>query len=196
MANQYKDETGAQRLDEKLRQASEKRAEETKRIEQTAIAAGQNATRAEADVLQKNAETLQNAWRSGVDTTTALMGNSADQLGRAFGLSGEGAQQAAERSKRNTEVILYSGAAISKCMTEASREYFEFVRRQIESNMQRMNELWNCRTPHDVAALQTDIVRQSFEGALENGRRMADLSMKLADDAAKHIRDNMDRRAT
>jgi phasin family protein len=194
MANPHKDETGAQRFDGKLRQASEKRAEETTRIEQTAIAPGQNATRAGAEVLQKNAETLQDAWRSRVDTTTASMGNSADQLGRAFGLSGEGAQQAV--NDRSAIPKLYSsGAAISKCMTEASREYFEFVRRQIESNMQRMNELWNCRTPHDVAALQTDIVRQYFEGVLENGRRMADLSMKLADEAAKHIRENMGRAA-
>jgi phasin family protein len=191
MANPHKDETGAQRVDEKLRQAGEKTAEQTRQMGQTAIDAGQDAARAGADILQKNAETIQNTWRSGLETTAALMGGSADQFNRTLGMSGEGAQQAAERSTRNTEVILYSSAAVGKCMTAVSREYFEFVRRQIENNMQRMNELWNCRTPQDFAALQTDLVRQSFEGALESSRRMADMSMKLVDDAATHIRENI-----
>jgi phasin family protein len=193
MANPRDDETAAQRVDEKLRRAGEKTAEQTRQIGQTAIDAGQDAARVGADLLQKNAEAIQNTWRSGLDTTTAVIGSSANQFSRALGMSGDGAQQAAERSARNAEVILYSSAAVGKCMTEASREYFEFVRRQFENNMQRMSDLWNCRTPHDFAALQTDLVRQSFEGALESGRRMADLSMKLADDAAKHIKENMGR---
>ncbi|HZV03726.1 MAG TPA: phasin family protein [Gemmataceae bacterium] len=194
MANPHKDETGAQRVDEKLRQAGEKTAEQTRQMGQTAIDAGQDAARAGVDLLQKNTETMQNTWRSGLDATTAVMGSSvADQLGRTPGLSSDDARQAAERSARNAEVILYSSGVVSKCMTEASREYFEFVRHQIENSMQRMSELWNCRTPQDFAALQSDLVRQSFEGALESGRRMADNSMKLADDAAKHIKENMGR---
>ncbi|WP_024515645.1 phasin family protein [Bradyrhizobium sp. Tv2a-2] len=193
MANPREDETGAQRADEKLRRAGEKTAEQARQIGQATIDAGQDAARAGADILQQNAETLKNTWRSSLDTTTTVMGSSADQLSRTLGLSGDEAQQAAERSARNTEVILYSTAAVAKCMTEASREYLEFVRRQVENNMERMNDLWRCRTPHDFTALQTDLVRQSFEGAFQSGRRMADMSLKLADDTAKHIRENMER---
>lgn len=191
--NPREDETSAQRIDEKLRRAGEKTAEQTKQIGQAALEAGQDVARAGADLLQQNAETLQNTWRFGLDTTTAVMGRSTDQLSRTLGLSGDGAQQAAERSARNTELILYSSAAVGKCVTSASREYFEFVRRQIENNMERLTDLWHCRTPQDFTALQTDLVRQSFEGALESGRRMADMSLKLADDAAKHITENMER---
>jgi phasin family protein len=191
--NPREDETNAQRVGEKFRRAGEKTAEQTKQIGQTALEAGQDVARAGADLLQQNAETLQSTWRFGLDTTTAVMGRSADQLSRTLGLSGDGAQQAAERSARNTELILYSSATVGKCVTSASREYFEFVRRQIENNMERLTDLWHCRTPQDFTALQTDLVRQSFEGALESGRRMADMSLKLADDAAKHVTENMER---
>jgi hypothetical protein len=68
-----------------------------------------------------------------------------------------------------------------------SQEYFEFVRHQIENNMNRMNELWRCRTPQDVAAVQSDLVRETVGSVLESSRRMADMSLKLADDAAKHM---------
>lgn len=193
MANPGEDRTGAEQVDDKLRRTGEKTVEQTRQIGQTVFAVGQDMARASADLLQQNAETLRNTWRFGVDTATTVMGRSADQLSRTLGFSGDEAQEAAERSARNAESVLYSSTAVTKCMTGASREYFEFVRRQIENGMDRMMELWRCRTPQDAAAVQTDLVRQSVEGALESGRRMADMSIKMADDAAKHITENMER---
>jgi phasin family protein len=67
-------------------------------------------------------------------------------------------------------------------------EYFQFVRHQLEKNMERMNELWRCRTPQDLAAVQTDFVRETMESALETGRRMADMSLRLAEDAANQMK--------
>jgi phasin family protein len=78
-------------------------------------------------------------------------------------------------------------------MDGASREYFEFVRQQIEKSMDRMNDLWSCRTPQDVAAVQSDLVRETVGSVLESSRRVADMSLKLADDAAKHMTQNMER---
>jgi len=64
----------------------------------------------------------------------------------------------------------------------------------METTMDRMNELWTCRTPHDVAAVQSDFMRETVEGAVESGRRMADMSLK-ATEAAKQMAQNMERRA-
>src|SRR4051794_27441998 len=168
-------------------------AEQTTRIGQSAAEAGQEVARAGAHLLQQNAETLQNAWRLGLDTATAVMGRSTDQLGRTLGLSGNEAQQATERSARNVESVLYTSTAATKLVSGMSREYFEFVRQQIENSMDRMNELWRCRTPQDVAAVQSDLVRETMGSVLESSRRMADMSLKLAEDAAKHMSQNMER---
>ena len=53
-------------------------------------------------------------------------------------------------------------------MDEVSREYFQMVRHQIEKNMDRMNQLWACRTPQDFAAVQTDMMRETVETAIES----------------------------
>jgi phasin family protein len=58
-----------------------------------------------------------------------------------------------------------------------------------------MNELWACRTPQDVAAVQSEFLRETVETAVQSSRRMADMSLKAADDAAKHIARDMERRA-
>jgi hypothetical protein len=59
--------------------------------------------------------------------------------------------------------------------------------------MDRMNELIRCRTPQDVAVVQSDLVRDTINNALQSSRRMADVSLKVADDAGKHISQSIER---
>ena len=217
MANPRQDEKSAKNIEDTAHRTSERTAEQTSRIgqaaaEQTArigqaaaeqttrvgqaaAEAGEEVSRVGADLLRQNAETLQNALRLGLEMATAVMGRSTDQLSRTLGLSGTEAQPATERSARNAATILHSSTAVAKGMSGMSQEYFAFVRHQIESTMNSMNELWGCRTPQDVAAVQSDFVRETVESALDSSRRMANMSLKAADDAAKHMAQNIERRA-
>lgn len=176
-----------------VRRAGEKAAEQPRRIGLAAAEATEEVAKTSANLFQQNAEFLRNTWRFGVDVATAIMGRSTDQFGRTLGLSGSEAQQATERSARNAETILYSATAASKGLNGLSQEYFEFVRRQLETSMDRMHELWRCRTPHDVVAVQSDLVGDALGSVLESSRRMADMSLKLTEDAAIHMTQNLER---
>jgi phasin family protein len=123
------------------------------------------------------------------------MGRSTEEIGRTLGVSGEGAQQATEateRSARNAQTLLHTSTVAAKAMGDVSQEYFQMVRHQLETNMEVMRELWTCRTPQDFAAVQTDLMRQNVETALESSRRIADLSRKMADEAGKQIKQSME----
>jgi len=202
MANPLQEEKSTQNMAEAARQTAERTAEQATRIGQTAAEqtarvgqataqAGEEVARVGADLLKQNAETLQNAWRFGLDMTSAVMGRSTEQIGRTLGLTGNGAQEAAERSARNTQSILYSATAASKVMSGMSQEYFALVRHQMEHGMERMNELWNCRTPQDLAAVQTDLMRDAVGSVLETSRRVADMSVKLTEDATKRMEETL-----
>jgi hypothetical protein len=193
MADQRPEEKATQKTEEAVRRTGEKAAEQTRRIGLAAAQAGEEVAQASSHVLQQNAEMLQNTWRLGVDVATSMMGRSTDQLGRTFGLEGDEAQRATERSARNAEAIMYSASAVAKGMNGVSREYFEFVRQHVERSMDRINELWRCRTPYDVAAVQTDLVRDTIRNAMDASRRMADMSLKVADDAGNHIAQSVER---
>jgi hypothetical protein len=194
MANPRQEDKTTQTAEEAFRSTSERTAEQTRIIGETAVQSGEEVVRAGADLLQQNAQTLQNALRFGLDTTTAVMGRSNDQLSRTLGLSGNEVQQATERSARNAASVLHSSAAVAKVMSDMSNDYFTFVRHQMESTMDRMNQLWGCRTPQDVAAAQSDLMRQTVESAMESARRIADMSLKAAD-AAKQSAQNIERSA-
>jgi len=180
--------------EEVIRDMGERTVEQTAQAGHSAVQAGEEVARAGADMLQQNIETLQNPWRSGLEVATKLMGRSTDQLGRTLGLSNE-AQQATERLARNAETIIQSTAVISKVMSGMSKEYFELVQHQFQSSMDRMSELSRCRTPQELAAVQTDLVREAVGSVLESTRRIADMSTKLSEDTAKRMTQNMEQMA-
>jgi phasin family protein len=192
MANPRQEEKSTQGMEDAARRTSERTAEQTGRIGQVAAETGEEVARVSANLLKQNAETVQNAWRFGLDMATAVMGRSTEQFGRTLGLSGDGVQQATERSARSAQTILYTSTAAAKVMGGMSREYLQLVRNQVEKNMDHMNELWTCRTPQDFAAVQSDMLRETVETALESSRRIADMSLKMADDAGKQINKNME----
>jgi hypothetical protein len=198
MANPRQEEKSTHGIEDTARRVGERTAEQTSRIgqaaaEQTARVAqaaaetGGEVARASATLLRQNAETFQNAWRFGLDMATTIMGRSADQFSRALGLSGDGVQQATERSARNAQAVLFTSTTAANVMGGVSQEYFQLVRHQVEMSMDRMTELWSCRTPQDVAAVQSDLMRETVGTVLESSHRMADMSLKLADDAGKQI---------
>ncbi|PWT91670.1 phasin family protein [Bradyrhizobium sp. PMVTL-01] len=193
MANPRQEEKSTQSAEDTIRRAGERTAEQTRRIGLATAEAGEEVAQASSHLLRQNTEMLQNTWRFGVEMAAAMMGRSTDQLGRTFGLTGNEAQQAAERSVRNAEAIMYSTTAVAKGMNGASREYFDFVRQQFERTMDCMSELGRCRTPHDFAAVQTDLMRDSISRAMEASRRIADMSQKVADDAGNHITQGIER---
>ena len=195
MANSRQEDKTNQGAPDAIRQMSEKTADQTRRMGETAVEAGQEVARAGADLLQQNAETLQSTLRFGLDMATAVMGRSTDHVSRAFGLSGDEVQQSTERAARNAATILHSSTALAKGMKGMSQEYFAFLRHQIENSMERMNELWRCRTPQDVAAVQSDFMRESVESAMESSQRIADMSLKVTNDTTRSMAQNMNRRA-
>ncbi len=188
MADDRREDQVTRKMEETTRQS----AEQARRIGETASRASAELAQVGANLMQQNAQNLQNAWRFGLEMTTAVMGRSADHFNRTFGLSGDEAQRATERSARNAESILHSTTAASKGFAGISEEYFEFLKQHVESSIDRMTELWRCRTPHDVAAVQSDLMRETMETALESSRRMADMSLKLANDATEQITRNIE----
>lgn len=169
--------------------------EQTRLIGEGAVEAGQKVAQAGADLLQQNAEMLQNALQFGPDLAATVMGCSREQLSHTLGLSSNGVQQATERSTRSAAAVIHSTSAVAKGMGGMSREYLDFVRHQIESSMNRMNELWRCRTPQDVVKVQAEFLQESMETALQCSRRIADMSLKVVDDAGKQIALTTERRA-
>jgi len=169
------------------RDAARKTAEQTSRAARAATDAGAETSRLGVEMLQRNAQTVQQSW----DTGTKIAGQFAEQsmkgLANALGVPGEAGRNAAEQSTRNLKSIAQSGTIITNGMQAISREMVEFARKRMEHNMGRMDALTKCRTPHDVVEAQIEFVRENLEDFVQSTRRIAELAMQMADEASRQI---------
>ena len=174
---------------EAAQEASRKLAEDTSRAAQTAADAGAGAARASADMIARNAETMQYAWRSGGRMASQFAEQSIERLTRAFGVGSESSQQATQQSSRNLESIVQSGTIFAGGMQSISREWFDFMRKRIEQNMHRLDDMASWRTPQEMIAAHSELVRDNLEDFVQSTRRVGEISIQMADEAVRRMSD-------
>jgi len=171
------------------RDTARRTAEQTSRAARVATDIGAETTRLGVDMIQRNAETIQQAWETGTKIAGQFAEQSMKGLASAFGVPGEAGRNAAERSTRNLESIVQSSTIITNGMQAISREMIEFARKRMEHDMERVDALTKCRTPHDIVEAQTEFVRDNLEDFVQRTRRIAELAMQMADEASRRIDD-------
>jgi phasin family protein len=169
---------------ETMHNVNRKLSEDVAQTAQRTAEASERAARAGADMLQHNAEIMQQGWEASSTMAAQLTQQSA---ARALGLSGEETKNAAQQSSANVEAIIGSSALIAESLQNISREWMEFARSRLERNLACFDELARCRTPQDLAAVQSEAVRDNLEGALRSARRTAEISARAVDSAMKNL---------
>ena len=142
-----------------------------------------HATKAGADLFESiTAGAVEQLWRSGLDMALHFADRSSSQIARSMGLTDEKAQQATEQSSRNIDAIVQSSRAYADALQSISRELSSFCQERLDRNMEKMNVLMRSRTPQELIAAQSDLLRDNLEGILQSSRRVAEASVGVTDD--------------
>lgn len=166
-----------------------KTAEQTARAARVAADASAGAARAGADVLQRQSEATQDAWNSSTKMVSQMTERTMESFARVFGMGGERTQQAAEQSSRNAEAIVQSTSIIAGGVQSISKELFDLTQKQLDQNMRRMDALVNSRSPQEILAVQSDLLRDNLETFVQSTRRISEISMQMADEASRRMND-------
>ncbi|MGZ8329714.1 MAG: phasin family protein [Rhodoplanes sp.] len=168
-----------------VQEATREGVEQADRIVKISTDVSERAARAGTEILQRNAETVQEALQSSAEIAARLTEKSADQFSRVFGISGEEAHKAAQKSSDNIDAIIHSSSVLAEVSQSISREWVNFTRERMEQNLNRFDSLMRCRTPQDFAAVQSEFLRDNLESFLQCARRIAEKSIQMADEATK-----------
>jgi hypothetical protein len=168
-----------------VQEATREGVEQADRIVKISTDVSERAARAGTEILQRNAETVQEALQSSAEIAARLTEKSADQFSRVFGISGEEAHKAAQKSSDNIDAIIHSSSVLAEVSQSISREWVNYTRERMEQNLNRFDSLMRCRTPQDFAAVQSEFLRDNLESFLQCARRIAEKSMQMADEATK-----------
>lgn len=143
---------------------------------------------------EKNSQAVQDIWRAGMEFTQRMSERAADQMTRTFGISnGEAASEAAEQSTRNMEAVMNSSRVLAEGMSHLSREMLEMTRNGVQRNLAGWNALMQCRTPHDVFAAHSALIRDNLDEILKGSRRLSEVTVRVAEEAEQSMMQGADK---
>ncbi len=149
-------------------------------VRDATAAANDQVVRAGVELMQRNAETMQHALRCGARLASRLSERSADQLGRAAGISGDSADDAARRSSRNFAAIMQTGAMLTEITQRLCEEWADIGRARLDRGFDRFDEFLQCRTPQEFAALSSEMMRDNMETFLSCASKAGEHSARIA----------------
>ncbi len=149
--------------------------------------AGRHAARAGAEIAQSGAETVQQIVQSSLEMATQATERSVDQFAQVFGFSGRVSEETAQQSSQNLEAVAEATTVLAQGLQDISREWTSLAQNRFQRNLDGFNELLRCRTLPDLVAVQSGLLRENLELMLNNSRRIAEMSVQVASEAARKI---------
>ena len=141
------------------------------------------------------AESVRDAMGFGLNNTVENFQKATDQFTQAVGFAGPQAEELARRSAENIEAVAEASTILAKGAQEISREWFALMQERLAKNLDAMSRLASCRSLHDFVAAQSDMARDRLGHNLESSRRLAEASLRVADEAGRVIQSQAGRNA-
>jgi phasin family protein len=147
------------------------------------------------NISNEQVETVRDATEFGLNNTVRNFQKAADQFGQAVGFAGPQAEELARKSAQNIEAVAEASTILAKGAQEISREWFQLMQERLAKNLDAMSRLASCRSLHDFVAVQSDIARDRLGHTIESSRRIAEVSVRVANEAAQVIQSQAGRNA-
>jgi len=192
-AAQHRAEARQQREEEAKRAEAEQRraaARQQREQEQNVLRMAESIAepvRAGAEGAQRVARTAQDTLQAGVGSATEAAQRTTDQLIGFAGFSGQQAQGWAQQSSQAVEAMARATTVLSRGAQEISREWFTLSQERMQRNIEGLTALTQCRSIPDFLTIQSELVRDNFQRTIDNSRSLADVSVRVAQEAARTI---------
>src|SRR3954447_1760105 len=167
--------------------AADEAARTARTVTDEAARVGEQAARTGADVARRSAETARDTLQSGLNTATETFQRITDQFTQVLGFNGPQAEELARRSSQNLQAVSQASTVMVKGAQDVSREWFNAAQERLTKGMDGLNRLAGCRSVQDFVAVQSDLARDDLQQIIATNQRLAELSVRVAEEAAQII---------
>lgn len=147
------------------------------------VEAGRATAKANADMLNSQFETAQKAMRTSLEAGMRSLEGMTENWTRAFG--GAPASDLTGQSAQGVQAVAQASSALAKSAQDASRAWFDLTQRAMRTNLEALGKLANCRSLQDVAAVQSSLLRDNLQQAIEGGEMIARASSDAMREATR-----------
>jgi len=174
-------DTGARQAKEGVRAAEEVAAKTAE--------ASRAAAKANTDILRSQIETAQQAMRSSLEASARSFEGLTQNWTRTLGVAAPN-PDLAERSAQNVQVVSEASSVLAKGAQDASRAWFELTQRAVRTNLEALGQFASCRSVQEVMAVQSNLLRDNLQQAIESGEVIARVSADTIREATQAMQSN------
>ena len=169
------------------RHAADEAARTAHTVTEEAARVGEQTARAGADAARRGVETARDTFQAGLNTANESFRRMSDQFTQVLGFSGPQAEELARRSSQNLQAVTQASTVLARGAQEVSHEVFGLVQDRLQKNLDAVNRLVGTRSVQDFVAVQSDLARDTLQQVIETNRRIAEVSLRIANEASQII---------
>jgi len=173
-----------EQIENTTKAAADEGARTARTVTDEAARVGEQTARAGADIASRGTEAARNAMESGLNTATQTFERVTDQFTKVLGSSGPQAAELARRSSENIRAVTEASTVLARGAQEVSQEVFGLVQDRLTKNLDAVNRIVGTRSVQDFVAVQSDLARDTLQQVIETNKRIAEVSLRIADEAA------------
>jgi phasin family protein len=162
-------------------------------------------SREQGEAVQRVTEDVADTMKAGVEGTQTMVRAMQEAVANSFGAfselarrstgqtlpmagrTGDEVQGLTEEAAHNLRAVAQSGTALARGLQDMSREVVERSQQRLQRNFDGWQALARCRSMTDFVEVQSSLLRDNLEQTLENSRRLAELTIQMADEATKTV---------
>jgi phasin family protein len=110
-----------------------------------------------------------------------------EQFDRASKTLFKNYEEFSQLSKENIDAYVRSGTIVAKGFEEASKSLMDFTRRSFENGVETAKAVMSCKDLREMVDLQSDYARASFDSLVNEGSKLSDLGVRMANEAMEPI---------
>jgi phasin family protein len=167
--------------------AADEAARTARTVTDEAARVGEQTARAGADVFRRSTETARDNLQSGLNTATETVRRMTDQFTQVLGFNGPQAEELTRRSSQNLQAVSQASSVLARGFQEVSHEVLGLVQDRMTKNIDGLSRLAGCRSVQDLVAVQSDLMRDGLQQVIDTNKRVAEVSVRMADEAARAI---------
>jgi phasin family protein len=138
-------------------------------------------------VFRRGTETARDSLQSGLNTATQSFQRINDQFTKVLGFNGPQSEELTRRSSQNLQAVSQASSVLMKGAQEVSQEVFGLVQDRVQKNIEAVSRIAGTRSVQDFVAVQSDLVRDGLQQVIDTNKRIAEVSLRTADEAARAI---------
>src|SRR3954471_15437055 len=167
--------------------AADEAARTARTVTDEAARVGEQTARAGADVFRRGTETARDNLQTGLNTATQTVQRMTDQFTKVLGFNGPQSEELARRASQNLQAVSQASSVLMKGAQEVSHEVLGLVQDRLQKNVEAVSRLAGTRSVQDFVAVQSDLARDGLQQVVDTNKRIAELSVRVADEAARAI---------